>query len=129
MLMPTDDVRSRLDVGRISLSRKPLRNAEYGGQIDYEYPKTSHDADAYVSLLHELRGGLEELARSKGRARGQYQLTVAAPCGQDNMEILKVRAMDEVSIVDYLGSQADGGHGQVLDFWNLMVSGRARKLL
>nr|ODN86143.1 chitinase [Cryptococcus depauperatus CBS 7841] len=72
--------------------------------IDYEYPKISAEASAYVSLLHELRAGLEHLAQSKGKPPGQYQLTVAAPCGWDNMQILHVREMD-----------------QVLDFWNLMA--------
>jgi hypothetical protein len=74
-------------------------------QIDYEYPKSPSDAQGYVSLLHELRAGLEHLAASKRRPRGQYQLTVAAPCGWDNMQVLRIREMDEV-----------------LDFWNLMVS-------
>lgn len=73
-------------------------------QIDYEYPKTSSDAQAYVALLHELRQGLENLARSKGAPAGQYQLTVAAPCGNEQMQILHIREMD-----------------QVLDFWNLMA--------
>jgi len=73
-------------------------------QIDYEYPKTSAEATAYVQLLAELRQGLEQLAQQKGRMRGQYQLTIAAPCGADNMKVLKVREMD-----------------QYLDFWNLMV--------
>ncbi|ORX38396.1 glycoside hydrolase superfamily [Kockovaella imperatae] len=75
-----------------------------GLDLDYEYPKTSADADGYVRLLHELRQGLEELAASKGRPRGQYQLSIAAPCGMDNMQVLNVKAM-----------------GQVLDFWNLMA--------
>jgi chitinase len=76
------------------------------GQIDYEFPKSPSDAHGYVSLLHELRAALEQLALSKGRRQGQYQLTVAAPCGWDNMQILRVKEMDSV-----------------LDFWNLMVSG------
>jgi chitinase len=74
-------------------------------QIDYEYPKTSAEATAYVQLLAELRQGLEQLAQQKGRNRGQYQLTIAAPCGADNMKVLRVKEMD-----------------QYLDFWNLMVS-------
>ncbi|RSH88865.1 Endochitinase 1 [Saitozyma podzolica] len=75
-----------------------------GLDIDYEYPKSPSDAQGYVSLLHELRAGLEHLAASKRRPRGQYQLTVAAPCGWDNMQVLRIREMDEV-----------------LDFWNLMA--------
>jgi chitinase len=57
-----------------------------------------------VSLLAELRAGLEHLAQSKGSRPGQYQLTVAAPCGLENMQILKVAEMD-----------------RSIDFWNLMV--------
>nr|KIR88828.1 chitinase [Cryptococcus tetragattii IND107] len=72
--------------------------------IDYEYPKTPRDAEAYVALLRELRQGLEQLAQSKGKPQGQYQLTVAAPCGWEQMQVLRVREMD-----------------QVLDFWNLMA--------
>jgi hypothetical protein len=73
-------------------------------QIDYEYPKTSSEATAYVQLLAELRQGLEQLAQQKGRNRGQSQLTIAAPCGAENMKVLRVKEMD-----------------QYLDFWNLMV--------
>ncbi|OWZ66019.1 hypothetical protein AYX14_06066 [Cryptococcus neoformans] len=75
-----------------------------GLDIDYEYPKTPRDAEAYVDLLRELRHGLEQLAQSKGKPQGQYQLTVAAPCGWEQMQVLRVREMD-----------------QVLDFWNLMA--------
>ncbi|WVQ90601.1 hypothetical protein IAS59_004382 [Cryptococcus gattii] len=75
-----------------------------GLDIDYEYPKTPRDAEAYVALLRELRQGLEQLAQSKGKPQGQYQLTVAAPCGWEQMQVLRVREMD-----------------QVLDFWNLMA--------
>lgn len=73
-------------------------------QIDYEYPKSSSDAQGYVDLLRELRNALVNLARSKGRPDGQYQLTVAAPCGAEQVGVLKIQEMD-----------------QVLDFWNLMV--------
>ncbi|WVR09441.1 hypothetical protein IAU60_006508 [Kwoniella sp. DSM 27419] len=75
-----------------------------GLDIDYEYPKTPEEAHGYVMLLRELRHGLEGLAQRKGRPRGQYQLTVAAPCGMDNMQILRVKEMDES-----------------LDFWNVMA--------
>ena len=65
-------------------------------QIDYEYPKTPADAEAYVRLLRELRAALSTLAKHKGRPEGQYQLTVAAPCGGDNMQVLRIREMDQV---------------------------------
>lgn len=83
----------------------PTRTAGSNAQIDYEYPKTPSEATAYVSLLSELRQGLENLAKQKGRPQGQYQLTIAAPCGLDNMRVLKVAEMD-----------------RYLDFWNLMVN-------
>ena len=67
-----------------------------GYQIDYEFPQTPADAEALVHLLHELRAGLEDLASSKGRKAGQYQLTVAVPCDTENTGKLRVREMDEV---------------------------------
>ena len=57
-----------------------------------------------MQLLAELRQGLESLAHSKGKPPGQYQLSVAAPCGNEQMQVLNVRGMDAY-----------------LDFWNLMV--------
>lgn len=57
-----------------------------------------------MSLLAELRQGLENLARSKGAPAGQYQLTVAAPCGAEQVNILRIAEMD-----------------RYLDFWNLMA--------
>lgn len=67
-------------------------------QIDYEYPKTPADAEGYVCLLRELRHGLDHLASSKGKRRDQYQLTVAAPCGPDNMAVLRIADMNQVSL-------------------------------
>ncbi|KAL1405809.1 Chitinase 4 [Vanrija albida] len=88
----------------VQSSVKLVEDVGLDGWIDYEYPKTASDAQAYVALLHELRAALEHLAQSKGRRQGQYQLTVAAPCGADNVQVLQIQAMD-----------------QVLDFWNLMA--------
>jgi len=76
----------RPDVSRVVLTR----------QIDYEYPKTPQDAQGYVHLLRELRAGLDHLAQSKGKRRDQYELTVAAPCGPENMNMLDVPGMDQV---------------------------------
>lgn len=58
-----------------------------------------------MALLQELRAALNNLAASKGRNPGQYQLSIAAPCGLSNMQVLRVAEMD-----------------RSLDFWNLMVS-------
>ncbi|KAM0756225.1 hypothetical protein T439DRAFT_320922 [Meredithblackwellia eburnea MCA 4105] len=76
-----------------------------GLDIDWEYPKDASQAQDYVELLRCLREGLDRHAASKGIAQDQgYELTVAAPCGASNYEILKAREMD-----------------QYLSFWNLMA--------
>ncbi|WWC90512.1 uncharacterized protein L201_005448 [Kwoniella dendrophila CBS 6074] len=75
-----------------------------GLDIDYEYPKTSAEAEAYVALLAELRAGLVQLAHNNQQPATQYELSVAAPCGMENMKILRAKDMDAS-----------------LDFWNLMA--------
>ncbi|KAL8283749.1 hypothetical protein RQP46_005544 [Phenoliferia psychrophenolica] len=76
-----------------------------GLDIDWEYPKDASQAQNYVDLLRALREGLDRHAASKGLAPADgYELTIAAPCGPSNYEILKVREMD-----------------QYLSFWNLMA--------
>ncbi|KAL6452463.1 CHT4 Chitinase 4 [Candida maltosa Xu316] len=64
-----------------------------GIDIDWEYPKNTQQADKFVELLGSLRQNLDP----------KYILTVAAPGGNDNIEILKVKEMD-----------------RYLTFWNLM---------
>ncbi|KAG7575258.1 hypothetical protein FFLO_00422 [Filobasidium floriforme] len=76
-----------------------------GIQIDWEYPQNSSEAHAYVDLLAKCRRELDELARSKGRSAGTYELTVAVPSGRDNYAKLDIRGMS-----------------QYVDFWNLMTS-------
>lgn len=71
-------------------------------KIDYEFPKSPAEAQGYVDLLHELRHGLSKVAENKGRPRNQYQLTVAAPCGWENMCALKVKEMDQVSLASMM---------------------------
>ena len=68
-------------------------------EIDYEYPSNPGEAEGYVQLLRELRHGLEYLAQTKGRRQGQYQLTIAAPCGMKQMHTLKVKEMDQVTLM------------------------------
>lgn len=64
-----------------------------GVDIDWEYPKNSTQAAKLVELLARLRNKLNS----------KYIITVAAPGGSDNIEILKIQEMDKY-----------------LTFWNLM---------
>ncbi|KAF8911750.1 glycoside hydrolase family 18 protein [Mucidula mucida] len=74
-----------------------------GLDIDYEYPQNDDQARGYVDLLRELRAALDHHAAQK-RANYRFLLTIAAPCGPDNYQKLRVREMDAS-----------------LDFWNLMA--------
>jgi chitinase len=108
---PTD-LQNFADIGKPAWRSKFVQSAVKlvedvgldGLDIDYEFPKTASDAEAYVHLLGELRQGLEGLAQSKGAPPGQYQLTVAAPCGNEQVGVLRIAEMD-----------------RFLDFWNLMA--------
>lgn len=75
-----------------------------GLDVDWEYPKDPNEAENYVSLLKELREGLDECSRKRGQGNGKFLLTIAAPCGKDHYEKLKLKEMD-----------------RYLDFWNLMA--------
>ncbi|KAK4694756.1 chitinase, partial [Phenoliferia sp. Uapishka_3] len=95
--------------GRAEFVRSSIRLLEDYGldglDVDWEYPKDDGQATDYVTLLRELRIALDEHARSKGRGEEDgFELTIAAPCGPDNYQKLKVREMD-----------------QYLSFWNLMA--------
>lgn len=74
-----------------------------GLDVDYEYPENAEQAKGYTLLLGELRVALDNLQRHIG-GTGRFELTIAAPCGQDKYEKLDIAGMDK--------------H---LDFWNLMV--------
>jgi len=73
-----------------------------GLDIDYEYPQNDEQASGYVQLLRLLRQGLDEHQRRKG-IDYRFLLTIAAPCGPDNYNRLRVAEMD-----------------RYLDFWNMM---------
>ncbi|KAF9030135.1 glycoside hydrolase family 18 protein [Hymenopellis radicata] len=66
-------------------------------------PQNDDQARGYVDLLRELRAALDHHAAQK-RANYRFLLTIAAPCGPDNYQKLRVREMDAF-----------------LDFWNLMA--------
>ncbi|PWN48700.1 glycoside hydrolase [Violaceomyces palustris] len=73
-----------------------------GLDIDWEYPENDSQAQDYVTLLRELREGLNAHANKKGCP--PYLLTIAAPCGPSKYEQLRIEEMDPF-----------------LDFWNLMA--------
>ncbi|KAF9268255.1 hypothetical protein L218DRAFT_604353 [Marasmius fiardii PR-910] len=74
-----------------------------GLDVDYEYPQNHEQARGYVSLLKELREALDRHAAQKG-ADYRFLLTIAAPCGPQNYERLRIKEMD-----------------QYLDLWNMMA--------
>lgn len=74
-----------------------------GIDIDWEFPANAGQASNFTSLLKDLRAGLTAHAAKKND-KVPYLLSVAAPCGKDNYNVLEVAKMD-----------------QYLDFWNLMA--------
>ncbi|KAF9566773.1 glycoside hydrolase family 18 protein [Agrocybe pediades] len=74
-----------------------------GLDVDYEYPTNDAQAAGYVSLLKEMRAALDKHQAKKGSGC-KFLLTIAAPCGPTNYNILRVAEMDAS-----------------LDFWNLMA--------
>ncbi|KAG0300424.1 hypothetical protein BGZ98_009189 [Dissophora globulifera] len=72
-----------------------------GLDIDWEYPKTPEDAVNYVSLLRELRQGLDQYAASKGDSN-PYLLTGAMPCGETQYSLLRLGEMNQYMDAFYL---------------------------
>ena len=73
-----------------------------GLDIDFEYPANKQQAMDYVSLLRELREGLDQLARTRGEGvEGGFELTVAAPCGPQNYQIMCIREMDQSVLLHF----------------------------
>ncbi|KAK6359323.1 hypothetical protein TWF696_000484 [Orbilia brochopaga] len=68
-----------------------------GIDLDWEYPLNSTEAANFVDLLRLCNLYLKQL-------NPQFELSVAAPCGPDNISKLDIPGMD-----------------QYLDFWNLMA--------
>ncbi|KAK6533507.1 hypothetical protein TWF694_002446 [Orbilia ellipsospora] len=68
-----------------------------GIDLDWEYPANAQDAANYVDLLRLCRFHLNQINRD-------FELSVAAPCGADNIRNMDIQGMD-----------------QYLDFWNLMA--------
>ncbi|CAE6418529.1 unnamed protein product [Rhizoctonia solani] len=74
-----------------------------GIDIDYEYPDTPQQASGFVSLLSEMRAGLDAHAKRKGESN-PYQLSAAVPAGAANYQNLHAAEMN-----------------QYLTLWNLMA--------
>lgn len=77
-----------------------------GFDIDWEYPKNSQEAFNYVDLLRLLSEALRNYECEIGAPFRQFELSVAAPAGLDQIKILDLKNMDTY-----------------LDFWNLMCYG------
>ncbi|CDZ98667.1 glycoside hydrolase family 18 protein [Phaffia rhodozyma] len=75
-----------------------------GLDIDWEYPKNATQASAYTDLLRLTREELDRHQVRRDGTRVTFDLSIAAPCGPEQMKQLEVRAMD-----------------QYLTFWNLMA--------
>lgn len=75
-----------------------------GIDVDWEYPATSEQAQQYVDVLALIRRNLNELERNHGLETDYFDLTVAAPAGSEQREILDISAMN-----------------RYLTFWNLMT--------
>ncbi|WVW85446.1 hypothetical protein I302_107484 [Kwoniella bestiolae CBS 10118] len=75
-----------------------------GIDVDFESPKNTQQGGYYARLIKELRSDLNALAQKNQQPRNQYLLSVAAPCGDDNIKHLDIKDMN-----------------QNLDFWNLMA--------
>ncbi|KAF2024838.1 glycoside hydrolase [Setomelanomma holmii] len=74
-----------------------------GLDIDWEYPQNEAQASDFVALLAETRNHLDAYEK-RHQLNQSLLLTVAAPAGPTNYNILKLASMDSY-----------------LDFWNLMT--------
>jgi len=72
--------------------------------VDWEYPQTREEAQAYVALLAGLRQALDAYGQRATPGQAPYLLTIAAPCSPAQYQLLDIPAMD-----------------RSLDFWNLMA--------
>ncbi|KAB8360605.1 hypothetical protein FH972_024343 [Carpinus fangiana] len=75
-----------------------------GLDIDYEYPASAQEAADFVTLLKQLRQGLDAYSSRVGLPAGSFLISVASPAGPTNYEVMDMAGMDAS-----------------LDFWNLMA--------
>ncbi|RKF65522.1 Endochitinase B1 [Golovinomyces cichoracearum] len=74
-----------------------------GLDIDWEYPKSSTEAQNFVALLQICRETMDAYACTLSYEH-HFELTVACPAGLNNCSIIDISSMD-----------------RYLDFWNLMA--------
>lgn len=74
-----------------------------GIDIDWEYPKSSTEAQHFVLLLKACREAMDAYSATLPH-KYHFELTVACPAGPQNYNNMDIRGMD-----------------QYLDFWNLMA--------
>lgn len=75
-----------------------------GLDLDWEYPNSELEASIYVEILRMLRMELDAEALRQGLSRHQFDLSIAAPAGPQQVKVLKIHEMDPY-----------------LSFWNLMA--------
>ncbi|KAE8255353.1 hypothetical protein A4X13_0g3075 [Tilletia indica] len=87
-----------------------------GLDLDWEYPKNADEAGQLVDLLRELRSALDA-AEKKRSEQTKFWLTVAAPCGPQNVQVLDIKGMEPyldafmLMAYDYSGSwESTAGH-------------------
>lgn len=96
----TDERRKKFATSAVNL----LKDLGLDGlDIDWEYPQNEEQAQQYVDLLRELRLELDSYALQLNLPRDQFELSIAAPAGNENYQKLKIAEMD-----------------QYLTFWNVM---------
>ncbi|RFU28382.1 hypothetical protein B7463_g7947, partial [Scytalidium lignicola] len=81
-----------------------IKNYGFDGiDIDWEYPKSSSEAQDFVNLLRTCREAMDAYSSTLS-SRPHFELTVACPAGPSNYQIMDLRGMDAY-----------------IDFWNLMA--------
>ncbi|KAI8092922.1 chitinase [Halteromyces radiatus] len=71
-----------------------------GIDIDWEFPKTEQEGQAFVTLLKDVRSALNDTQSSANNT--PYLLSVAVGCGPDNYKYLHLREMDDYVDLFYL---------------------------
>ncbi|KAB5593793.1 Endochitinase 1 [Ceratobasidium theobromae] len=94
-----------------------------GLNIDWEYPQAGEEAEAFVSLLSELRRALNALAKKKGDKQ-PYELNVAVPAGSQNYQNLQVKKMNKhVTFWSIIAYDYGGPWSPVVDYLDNVKGG------
>jgi chitinase len=75
-----------------------------GIDLDWEYPSSHEEIQAYLTLVKELRQELDDLEKEHSLPQGSFLLTMATPATMDKLPFWPVKEMDKY-----------------LSFWNLMT--------